>query len=115
MPSIDFAAIKREVTMPDVLRLIGWLPTWTRGDQQRGPCPIHGSTRIRSRSFCVNADGWYCHKCRNCGDQITLFAEVKRLSVYDAAREVCRLLGRPVYYLPRKTRYEKSGNGEEER
>jgi putative transposase len=43
-PAIDFAAVRAAVTMAAVLNLLGFQPGSCRGAQQRGPCPLHGST-----------------------------------------------------------------------
>ncbi len=50
-PAIDFAAVRAAVTMAAVLQLLGFQARSSRGGQQRGPCPLHGSTRGTSRCF----------------------------------------------------------------
>src|SRR6266446_5911510 len=42
-PSIDFVAVRALITLAEVLALLRYVPTRTRGAQQRGPCPVHGS------------------------------------------------------------------------
>jgi putative transposase len=52
---IDFATLRRLVTMEQVLRHLGHLDQLRgSGPQRRGPCPVHGSQRAASRSFSVN-------------------------------------------------------------
>ena len=43
-PAIDFAAVRAAVTLAAVLDLLGFQARTTHGAQQRGPCPLHGST-----------------------------------------------------------------------
>jgi hypothetical protein len=115
MPGIDFANVKREVSMEDVLRLLNWSPVSIKGSQQRGPCPVHCSANASSRSFCVNGEGWYCHKCKRGGDQLALYSQVTGLPIYDATVALCGQLRRAVYFLPRPRGYEAAWNSEEER
>jgi hypothetical protein len=51
MAGIDFRRLREEVSMRDILDLIGFTPTITRGNQLRGPCPLHGSKSTKSTSF----------------------------------------------------------------
>lgn len=115
MPSIDFDAIKREISLSEVLDLIGWKPIWSQSGQHRGPCPLHASNNVRSRSMSVNGDGWYCHKCKTGGDQLRLWAMVKGIELVPATIDLCKALNRPVYYQRRRIRGEEIGNGEEAR
>ena len=115
MPMLDFAAIKREVPMSDVLKLIGWQPISSIAGQHRGRCPFHHSNNVRSRSFAVFQDGWFCHKCKKGGDQLTLFAQHTGFPIHEATLALCFALGRTAYHKRRPGRYEAAGNGEEER
>lgn len=115
VPSLDYEAIKREIPLSEVLRLIGWQFVWSRAGQERGRCPIHKSESPRSRSFCVYQDGWYCHKCKTGGDQLRLFSEVTGLPLNEATLALCFALRKTAYHKRRPSRYERTGNGEEER
>ncbi len=53
-PVIDSGAVRAAITMAAVLGLLGFQPQTTHGAQQRGPCPLHGSTSGTSRCFSVN-------------------------------------------------------------
>jgi DNA primase len=103
MPGIDFDKLRAEITMEQVLDLIHFEPTTTRGNQWRGPCPVHQSTSIHSRSLSVNLSTrrYYCHKCRSKGNQIEFWAAVKQLPIYDAAVDLCDALGRKVPWIRR--------------
>jgi CHC2 zinc finger len=103
MPGIDFNRLRREIRMEEVLRLIGFEPCHRAGDQWAGQCPLHESRAGRRRPFSVNlAIGRYCcHKCRSQGNQLELWAAFTRLSLYPAAIDLCRLLGREVPWIHR--------------
>jgi CHC2 zinc finger len=113
MPSLDYAAIKREIPLSDLLNYLGWSAIWSCQGQSRGGCPIHKSERALSRSFCVNGDGWYCHRCKRGGDQISLWMELHGGDAAQAAVAMCNALARPIYYKRRSSW--KNRNGEEER
>ena len=103
MPGIDFDRLRREITMEEVLHLLGFEPTRRTGDQWYGRCPLHPSRSKRSRSFSVNvASGLYsCHHCHRHGHQIQLWASATRLPLHPAAIDLCRVLGRPVPWIRR--------------
>jgi len=103
MPGVDFNALRNEISMEDVLQQLRFQPTGRSGDQLHGPCPVHGSTSPGSRTFSVNlAKGrYYCHKCHSRGNQLELWAAVHKLSLYDAAVDLCRTLAREVPWIHR--------------
>ncbi len=94
MPSIDFAELRAQVTMGQVLELLCYEPRVSGSDQVRGPCPIHGSTSKTSRIFSANLQRnvFQCFKCEAQGNQLDLWAQVHDLSVYDAALDLCSKL-----------------------
>jgi putative transposase len=100
-PAIDFAAVRAVVTMAAVLNLLGFQPGSNRGTQQRGPCPLHGSTSGTSRCFSVNLEDhtFHCFKCGRSGNALDLWAQATQQSVYDAALDLCQRLGIPVPQL----------------
>jgi hypothetical protein len=97
-PAIDFAALRAVVTMTAVLHLLGFQPGSRRGAQQRGPCPLHGSTSGTSRCFSVNLEDNTCHcfKCGRSGTARDLWAQATGQTVYDAALDLCQRLAIPV-------------------
>jgi DNA primase len=103
MPGVDFNALRTEITMEEVLRQLGFQPTSRSGDQLHGPCPVHGSTSPGSRTFSVNLTNrrYYCHKCHSRGNHLELWAAVHKLSLYDAALDLCRALTREVPWIHR--------------
>jgi transposase InsO family protein len=103
MPGVDFQALRSEIPMSQVLEQLGFEPTSRCGDQQHGPCPVHGSTSNRSRPFSVNVrtGRYYCHKCQSHGNQLELWAAVHKLPLYKAALDLCRALGRELPWIKR--------------
>jgi DNA primase len=91
MPGVDFEVVRSSVSMRQVLDWLGLEPSETSGNQWRGPCPLHGSSRAESRSFSVNIDfhRYQCFRCRSSGNPIEMWAAAKALSVYDAAIDLC--------------------------
>jgi putative transposase len=101
-PPIDFAAVRAVVTMSAVLGLLGFQPRTSRGAQQRGPCPLHGSTSATSRCFSANLDknAFHCFKCGRSGNALDLWAQATRQTPYDAAIDLCQRLGLTLPTLP---------------
>jgi transposase InsO family protein len=95
---IDFAAIRRQVTMEQVLRRLGHLDCLRgSGDQRRGPCPVHGSSHAGSRSFSVNLQKnvfrCFSAECRAKGNVLDLWAAVHGLTLGEAAKHLAQTLG----------------------
>ncbi len=105
-PAIDFAAVRAAVTMAAVLQLLGFQAASRRGAQQRGPCPLHGSTRGTSRCFSVHLDHqtFHCFKCGRSGNALDLWTHATQQTPYDAAVDLCQHLGIPLPTLPLPTR-----------
>jgi len=105
-PAIDFAAVRAAVTMSAVLGLLGFKPRSTHGAQQRGPCPLHGSTSGTSRCFSANLDknNFHCFKCGRSGNALDLWAQATRQAPYDAALDLCQRLSIPLPTLAPSSR-----------
>jgi DNA primase len=101
MPGIDFNRLRAEITMEQVLTLLSFQPVGRNGDQLHGPCPVHGSASPLSPIFSVNVrtQRYYCHKCHSRGNQLELWAAVRKLPFYDAALDLCQALGRNVPWI----------------
>jgi transposase InsO family protein len=110
-PALDFAAVRAAVPLSAVLGLLGFQARSSHGAQQRGPCPLHGSTSATSRCFSAHLDKhtFHCFKCGRSGNALDLWAQATRQSLYDAALDLCQRLGIPLPTLAPRTR-----NGEEE-
>ncbi len=105
-PAIDFAAANAAITMAAVLQLLGFRAASKRGAQQRGPCPLHGSTLGTARCFSANLDEqvFHCFKCKRSGNALDLWTEANRLTPYDAAIDLCQRLQIPLPTLPLSSR-----------
>jgi putative transposase len=93
-PAIDFAAVRAAITMAQVLVLLGFTARSDHAGQQRGACPLHGSSQGTARCFSVNtqAHTFHCFKCGRSGNALDLWAATQRLSIYDAAIDLCQRL-----------------------
>jgi len=100
-PTIDFAAVRAAITIAQVLALLGFTPRSDYAGQQRGACPLHGSTAGTARCFSVNtrAHTFHCFKCNRSGNALDLWAAANRLLIYDAALELCQRLNIPLPIL----------------
>jgi hypothetical protein len=101
-PAIDFAAVRAAITIAQVLTLLGFVPRSNHAGQQRGACPLHGSTSGTARCFSVNTNAhtFHCFKCNRSGNALELWAATNRLSIYDAALDLCQRLNIPLPLLP---------------
>lgn len=106
MPGIDFASLRRQVPLAQVLELVGFTALGRCGAQVRGPCPLHGSSASsassrRSRAFAAHLERhcWHCFGCGAGGNALDLYAAVTRLPLYAAALELCARLHLPVPWL----------------
>ena len=98
--SIDFAALRRQVTIEQVLRHLGHLDSLRGpGSQRRGPCPVHGygSSHAGSRSFSVNLQKnvfrCFSPECHAHGNALDLWAAVHHLPLGEAARHLAQTFG----------------------
>ena len=92
MPGVDYKAVQSRVPLARVLELLGFIASGVRGDQLRGPCPVHRSQSPRSRSFSVHLgrEVCRCFKCGFAGTQMQLWAALNKMTVYEAAVDLCR-------------------------
>jgi DNA primase len=102
MPGIDYRAARAAIRIREVLELLSFAPTRRRGDELRGPCPLHGSRSPTSRSFAVNLaqDAYHCFVCGAAGNQLDLWAAAQRQPLFTATCELCRRLGKDIPWLP---------------
>jgi putative transposase len=97
-PAIDFNAVRAAISLAAVLQLLGFKAASRRGAQQRGPCPLHGSTSATSRCFSANiqANNFHCFKCGLAGNALDLWAQANQLTIYDATLDLCGRLDIPL-------------------
>ena len=111
MPGVDFRAIREMITMAEVLDLIGFEVHAAASGGLRGPCPVHCSRSVKSRSFAVDVKRkmYHCFSCGSAGNHLDLYAAVRRQGVYQAALELCEKLHREVPWIkPNRSDHKKS-------
>ena len=97
-PRVDFAFLREHVKMEHVLEHLGLMrQLHGRGQQRRGPCPVHGEATDGGRSFSVHL-GKGVFRCfhADCGAQgnvLDLWAAVHGLGVYEAALHLAQTFG----------------------
>jgi len=103
MPGVDFNRLRHEITMEQVLDLLGFECTRRRGDQWYGYCPVHQSEPKHRMAFSVNVTMgcYYCHKCGSRGDQFKLWAEATQTPIRQATINLCRQLRQDVPWIRR--------------
>jgi hypothetical protein len=99
-PKVDFAFLRQQVSLEQVLGHLGLLgPLRGSGEQRRGPCPVHSHPGDRERTFSVHL-GKHTFRCfqADCGVQgnvLDLWAAIHRLPLYDAALHLAETFGVP--------------------
>ena len=102
MSSIDYHRVRRQISMTQVLDLIGFQATRRRGPQLRGPCPIPNCSSTSHRAFSVHLTRqiYHCFACGSHGNPLDLWAAVRRLPLHSAAIDLCRTAALPLPRLP---------------
>ena len=97
MNRLDYPAIRQQVSIGQVLDLLAYEPTYRRGHQWRGHCPLtpHAGHSAAARCFCIHLDRhlFYCFACRRGGNHLDLWAAVHHLPLRAAAIDLCQRLG----------------------
>jgi len=103
VPGVDFDRVRAEITMEQVLNLLGFVPSTRSGAQWYGRCPLHEPGARCRRSFSVNlATGrYFCHRCGSHGNPLELWAAATKLPLHQAAIDLCRRLGCDVPWIRR--------------
>jgi transposase len=92
-PQVDFAFLRQQVTMEQVLQHLGLFEQLRgRGQQRRGPCPLHSDTTDSKRTFSVhlgkNVFQCFHAACAAQGNVLDLWAALQRLPLYEAALDL---------------------------
>jgi transposase len=98
---VDFAALRRQVTLRQVLQHLGVLHRFRNssgwGSQLRGPCPLHKSPNERGRTFSVNLQRniFRCFNptCAAQGNVLDLWAAYHDLPLHEAALHLAETFG----------------------
>lgn len=97
MPGIDFRQVRAEISMEEVLELLRFDILERSGDQVRGQCPLHEPSHAgKHRSFSAHLGRkvFQCFKCGAVGNHLDLWARANKLSVYEAAVDLCARLNK---------------------
>jgi DNA primase len=102
MVGIDYRAVRQQLRLRQVLELLGFVPSARCGPQLRGPCPVHGARRPRSRSFAAHLerDCWHCFRCGAHGNVLDLWVAVTKLPLYEATLDLCQRLQVDIPWRP---------------
>ena len=95
---IDYRQARADVSLPEVLTLLGFVPRVRRGEQWRGPCPLHGSANAGSRTFAahVGKGVWHCFGCGVGGNALDLWQAWTQRPLYEATIDLYAHLGRTI-------------------
>ena len=101
---IDFADLRSQISMTDVLRRLGMLPRLRgNGPQRRGPCPVHQKATDTGRTFSVNvvSQVFRCvdPKCQAHGNPLDLWAAVHHLPLHAAALDLAKTFQLKLSYI----------------
>jgi len=109
MPALDFREARARLQLAEVLDLLGFEPSNGRGDQVRGPCPVHRSRTRKSRSFAAHLrkNVWHCFGCGAGGNALDLWMALTRQPLHAAVSHLYTRLGREVPWLRRPRAQEK--------
>jgi hypothetical protein len=101
-PWISFAAVPAEITITQVLALLGIRPRSDHASQQRGARSWHSSGRGAGRWFSVNTTThtFHCFKGGPSGNALDLWASTTRLSIHTFAIDLRQRLNIPLPILP---------------
>jgi DNA primase len=105
MPGLDYRALRARISMEHVLRLLGFRPSKRRGEQLRGPCPIHdppGADDPVCFSVHLGRHAFQCYRCKAKGNQLDLWRLTHKRPLFPAALHLCQQAGiEPPWLSPR--------------
>ena len=99
-PRVDYAFLRKQISMERVLTHLGLLSQLRGGGQQRrGPCPLHSHPAAAERTFSVNLQKnmfkCFHSECGVQGNALDLWAALHRLPLYEAALDLAETFGLP--------------------
>ena len=96
MSQLDYRAIRRQISIRQVLGLLRYRKTTPRGHQMRGRCPLasHAGRTQRDRCFTVHLEQnlFYCFLCHRGGNQLDLWTAITKLPLRAATLDLCSRL-----------------------
>jgi transposase len=108
-PWVDFAYLREQVSMEQVLQHLGVLGRLRgRGQQRRGPCPVHGQAGDEANTFSAhlgkNVFQCFQAECGAHGNVLDLWAAVHHLPLREAALHLAE-----TFHVPRNREEEPVG------
>jgi len=92
MPGIDFAAVRSQISIEQVLRMLDFQTTRRRGHHLRGHCPL--SCGAKNAFAADTITGRYrCFACGSRGTQLSLWSTATDLPLYTATIDLCQKAG----------------------
>ncbi len=92
MPGIDFAAVRSQISIEQVLRMLDFQTTRRRGHHLRGHCPL--SCGAKNAFVADTLTGRYrCFACGSQGTQLSLWSAATNLPLYAATIDLCQKAG----------------------
>jgi DNA primase len=106
MPGMDYHQLRQQITIRQVLSLLGFQPTSRHGPQLRGPCPSPVCRSASNHSFSghLARQVYHCFACRSHGNALDLWAAVRSLPIYQAALDICHVMSLDPPWLPASQR-----------
>jgi len=112
--ALDYAHIRRVVTITMILSRYGLLETMRRsGVQLRGACPVHRGTN--KRQFLVDPAGntWRCFgDCDRGGSTLELVAELEHIEIHEAAVRIASWFALSLPHIAAKQRRAKMSSND---
>jgi DNA primase len=101
MPGIDYRRLRAEISMRQVLEMIGFEASSHRGDQFRGVCPLPACQGKSGRPFSVHLERgiFRCFACGVAGNQLDLWAMLQDAPLHKSAESLCHHFHRPIPWL----------------
>jgi hypothetical protein len=95
LPPLDFAKLRQQVSILQVLEQISWHPVAMRGAQWRGTCPVHEKPGTKSRSFAVHTEknAYCCYRCGTRGNALDLWTALQQKPLLEAAWDLVETWG----------------------
>ena len=92
---LNFAELRQQVTISQVLEHIHWHPQSTRGAQHRGWCPLHEEADSTSRCFAVQTERnlYCCHRCGSEGNVLDLWIALCGKPILAASWDLVKTFG----------------------
>src|SRR5208283_6211453 len=98
-PKVDFACVREHVTMEQVLQHLGCFASLRgRGQQRRGPCPVHSQPTAPERTFSV-------HLGKNAFQCFHAECAVRGMCWICGLRSIACRCTRPPWTWPRPSRF----------